>query len=80
MRTLKKYAHRLADADEVAKAKQFPFRYLAAYRELINPVANACLRKSLVKKLTALMQGKQRLHRRVAGCFGKSGTGKRCQH
>jgi 60 kDa SS-A/Ro ribonucleoprotein len=28
---------RLADADEVAKAKQFPFRYLAAYRELINP-------------------------------------------
>ncbi len=35
------YAHfqkvcaRLADADEVAKAKQFPFRYLAAYRELI---------------------------------------------
>ncbi|WP_240049312.1 TROVE domain-containing protein [Mucilaginibacter psychrotolerans] len=35
------YAHfekvcaRLADADEVARAKQFPFRYLAAYRELL---------------------------------------------
>ncbi|HEY0175420.1 MAG TPA: TROVE domain-containing protein [Pedobacter sp.] len=35
------YAHfqkacaRLSDADEVARAKQFPFRYLAAYRELL---------------------------------------------
>jgi 60 kDa SS-A/Ro ribonucleoprotein len=26
----------LADADKVAKAKQFPFRYLAAYRELLD--------------------------------------------
>jgi hypothetical protein len=57
------YAHfekvcaRLADADEVAKAKQFPFRYLAAYRELINPVVTKLPAQSLVKKLTALMQG-----------------------
>jgi 60 kDa SS-A/Ro ribonucleoprotein len=56
------YAHfqkvcaRLADADEVAKAKQFPFRYLAAYRELINPVTKVPA-QSLVKKLTALVQG-----------------------
>ena len=46
----------LADADQVAKAKQFPFRYLAAYRELINPVTTVPA-QSLVKKLSALMQG-----------------------
>ncbi|MFD0793471.1 TROVE domain-containing protein [Mucilaginibacter litoreus] len=60
------YAHfekvcaRLADADEVAKAKQFPFRYLAAYRELINPVVTQVPAQSLVKKLTALMQGQNK--------------------
>lgn len=60
------YAHfekvcaRLADADEVAKAKQFPFRYLAAYRELINPVVTKVPVQSLVKKLTALMQGQNK--------------------
>lgn len=31
---------RLGDAVEVAKAKQFPFRYLAAYRELIGSQGN----------------------------------------
>jgi 60 kDa SS-A/Ro ribonucleoprotein len=46
----------LANADLVTKAKQFPFRYLAAYRELINPVTNVPA-QSLVEKLTALMQG-----------------------
>lgn len=57
------YAHfksvcaRLANADEIAKAKQFPFRYLAAYRELINPVVTKVPAQRLVKKLTALMQG-----------------------
>jgi 60 kDa SS-A/Ro ribonucleoprotein len=56
------YAHfekvcaRLADAEQVAKAKQFPFRYLAAYRELINPVTTVPA-QSMLKKLTALMQG-----------------------
>lgn len=35
-----KVCTRLADADEVAKAKQFPFRYLAAYRELVAAPAN----------------------------------------
>jgi 60 kDa SS-A/Ro ribonucleoprotein len=60
------YAHfekvcaRLADADEVAKAKQFPFRYLAAYRELINPAVTKVPAQSLVKKLTALMQGQNK--------------------
>lgn len=46
----------LADAEQVAKAKQFPFRYLAAYRELINPVTNVPA-QGMLKKLTALMQG-----------------------
>jgi 60 kDa SS-A/Ro ribonucleoprotein len=46
----------LADVDQVAKAKQFPFRYLTAYRELITPVTTVPA-QSLVKKLTALMQG-----------------------
>ena len=32
---LQKVCATLADADKVAKAKQFPFRYLAAYRELV---------------------------------------------
>lgn len=60
------YAHfqrvcaKLADADQVAKAKQFPFRYLAAYRELINPVVTKVPAQSLVKKLTALMQGQNK--------------------
>lgn len=34
---LEKVCARLADPEEVAKAKQFPFRYLAAYRELLSP-------------------------------------------
>ncbi|EHQ26380.1 TROVE domain-containing protein [Mucilaginibacter paludis] len=57
------YAHfekvcaRLADAGEVAKAEQFPFRYLAAYRELINPVVSKVPAPGVLAKLTALMQG-----------------------
>ncbi len=31
----------LADANQVAKAKQFPFRYLAAYREFVAPATRA---------------------------------------
>jgi hypothetical protein len=46
----------LADPAQVAKAKQFPFRYLAAYRELINPVTSVPA-QSMLKKLTAFMQG-----------------------
>ena len=56
----KKICARLADADEVAKAKQFPFRYLAAHRELINPVVTKVPAQGLVKKLTALMQGQNK--------------------
>lgn len=33
---LEKICQTLASAEKVAKAKQFPFRYLAAYRELLN--------------------------------------------
>lgn len=55
-----KVCARLADADEVAKAKQFPFRYLAAYRELINPAVTKLPAQSLVKKLTTLMQGQNK--------------------
>ncbi|MVN90480.1 TROVE domain-containing protein [Mucilaginibacter aquatilis] len=57
------YAHfekvcvRLADANEVTKAKQFPFRYLAAYRELVNPAVTKVPAQSLAKKLTALIHG-----------------------
>ncbi|MHA4894025.1 TROVE domain-containing protein [Pedobacter sp. PWIIR3] len=56
------YAHfekvcaRLGDAAEVAKAKQFPFRYLAAYRELIDPSATGPV-IGIVKKLAAMVQG-----------------------
>jgi hypothetical protein len=35
----KKVCATLADGEQVAKAKQFPFRYLAAYRELITPTS-----------------------------------------
>jgi 60 kDa SS-A/Ro ribonucleoprotein len=56
------YAHfekvcaRLADANEVAKAKQFPFRYLAAYRELLAQDTASPV-KGLTKKLSALVLG-----------------------
>lgn len=40
----------------MARAKQFPFRYLAAYRELIDPSATSTVR-GLVKKLAVLVQG-----------------------
>jgi 60 kDa SS-A/Ro ribonucleoprotein len=59
------YAHfekvcaRLGDAEEVAKAKQFPFRYLAAYRELIDPAATSTM-QSFAKKLAAFVQGANR--------------------
>jgi len=56
------YAHfqkvclRLSDSEEVAKAKQFPFRYLAAYRELITAQTLSPV-KGLPKKLSALLLG-----------------------
>lgn len=59
------YAHfqkvcaRLSDANEVAKAKQFPFRYLAAYRELVVPETEARF-KVLAKKVNALLFGNNR--------------------
>ncbi|WP_442590707.1 TROVE domain-containing protein [Pedobacter sp. AW31-3R] len=52
----KKVCARLADAKEVAQAKQFPFRYLAAYRELINPVITQMPDQGLLKKLTSFMR------------------------
>jgi len=53
---LQKVCATLADADQVAKAKQFPFRYLAAYRELLNAGTGAPV-KGLTKKLSALLLG-----------------------
>jgi len=53
---LQKVCATLADADKVAKAKQFPFRYLAAYRELINMDAGAHL-KTMTSKLSDLLFG-----------------------
>ncbi|TWR29941.1 TROVE domain-containing protein [Mucilaginibacter pallidiroseus] len=50
-----KVCNRLADADEVAKAKQFPFRYLAAYRELIADGTES-RSKTLAKKALAMLQ------------------------
>jgi len=50
-----KVCTQLGDATEVAKAKQFPFRYLAAYRELIDSSATGPV-QGLVKKLAALIQ------------------------
>ena len=42
--TLMDVAERIANPQEVARAKQFPFRYLAAYKELVNvPSANTPL-------------------------------------
>lgn len=56
------YAHfekvcaRIADAGEVAKAKQFPFRYLAAYRELLAQDKQSPV-NGLTKKLSAMLLG-----------------------
>ena len=47
---LQKVCATLADADKVAKAKQFPFRYLAAYRELINMDAGPHLKAATTLK------------------------------
>jgi hypothetical protein len=46
----------LADADHVAKAKQFPFRYLAAYRELMATGAEETV-KGLTQKLSTFLTG-----------------------
>jgi 60 kDa SS-A/Ro ribonucleoprotein len=46
----------LADAEQVAKAKQFPFRYLAAYRELLATGAETPVR-GLTQKLSAILLG-----------------------
>src|SRR6185312_3805691 len=46
----------IADAAQVAKAKQFPFRYLAAYRELVSAGQQGQV-ISLPKKLSALLMG-----------------------
>jgi hypothetical protein len=46
----------LADAEQVAKAKQFPFRYLAAYREVATD-GSATPVKTLTKKLGEMLFG-----------------------
>ncbi len=51
-----KVCTRLADTGEVARAKQFPFRYLAAYRELIGKNEQTPI-KWLPKNLSAMLLG-----------------------
>jgi len=46
---------RLADPDEVTKAKQFPFRYLAAYRELSLVSQREVPLKGLTERLSAFL-------------------------
>lgn len=53
---LQKVCARLADADEVAKAKQFPFRYLAAYREL-SSLGTVVPSAGLTRKLNTFLFG-----------------------
>jgi len=53
---LQKICATLADAEQVAKAKQFPFRYLAAYRELLAAGTDAPV-KGLTRKVSALLLG-----------------------
>jgi 60 kDa SS-A/Ro ribonucleoprotein len=47
----------LADGEQVAKAKQFPFRYLAAYRELLSAGKVAVPLKGLTQKVSAMLFG-----------------------
>lgn len=47
---IEKVCTRLADANEVARSKQFPFRFLAAYRELLNETPNTMRVKSYAMK------------------------------
>ncbi|MBS1529395.1 MAG: TROVE domain-containing protein [Bacteroidetes bacterium] len=55
---LQKVCATLASAEQVAKAKQFPFRYLAAYRELLNlDQAQLSALKKLKLKLTGASTG-----------------------
>ena len=46
---MQKVASRLSDAEQVAKSKQFPFRYLSAYREIekVNSAQTATLMNAL---------------------------------
>jgi len=55
-----KVCARLADADEVTKAKQFPFRYLAAYRELIAEPSVKTSAISVFKQVSALFKGQNK--------------------
>jgi 60 kDa SS-A/Ro ribonucleoprotein len=54
----KKVCTRLADADEVARAKQFPFRYLAAYREVLNAGEDVSA-PGILQRLNTLLTGNQ---------------------
>jgi 60 kDa SS-A/Ro ribonucleoprotein len=47
---IEKVCARLADANEVARSKQFPFRFLSAYRELINETPDTMRVKSYAMK------------------------------
>lgn len=55
---LQKVCATLADPDKVAKAKQFPFRYLAAYRELLNAETYPVLMSNIQKATVPLTGNK----------------------
>ncbi len=52
---LQKVCATIASGEQVARAKQFPFRYLAAYRELLN--AGNATPAGIAQKLSALLTG-----------------------
>ena len=54
---LQKVCGTLASAEKVAKAKQFPFRYLSAYRELLAVSNSAGLVQTVTNKLNTLFSG-----------------------
>ena len=66
-----KVCTRLADAEEVARSKQFPFRYLAAYRELrlLGSVANE---KGLAKKVQDFFSGNKGYRERLLDALEKA--------
>lgn len=68
---IEKICTTLSSAEQVAKAKQFPFRYLAAYREIL--VANNELSvKSVLDKVSALFTGNKGLTGEILDALEKA--------
>ena len=63
---------RLSDADEVTRAKQFPFRYLAAYRELLLDSQREVPLRGLREKLSAFLFGSKDYAEGLLGALEKA--------